>query len=79
MSPHVCCCCVDVIGFFKRSDVVKMIKQFLKRISCYSLSFHGDVFYIGSDECFIKWNVVTDAVVRLDGFTGLILRQLWSC
>ena len=49
-------------------DTVEMIKQFPEGVDCESLAFHGDVVYIGSYECVIQWNVVTDAVVRLEGY-----------
>jgi hypothetical protein len=48
-----------------------MIKQFPAIVVCISLTFRGDVVYIGSDACVIQWNVVTDAVVRLVGYAGL--------
>jgi hypothetical protein len=51
---------------------VEMIKQFPENAHCSSLSFHGDVVYIGLDLCVIQWNIVTDAVVRLDGSNGLL-------
>ena len=52
-------------------DTVEMIKQFPERVENSSLSFQGDVVYIGVMECVIQWNVVTDAVVRLEGYSGL--------
>ena len=58
------------------SDLVEAIKQFHEDIRCCSLSFHGDVVYIGSDRRIIQWNVVTDAVVSFDGYDGLCLRHL---
>ena len=52
---------------------VEMIKQFPdKIIGCHSLSFHGDVVYIGSLRVILQWNVVTNLVVRLNGSSGLI-------
>ncbi len=54
------------------SDTVEMIKQFPEDVSCFSLSFHGDYVYIGSNNCVIRWNVLTDVVVRLGGYFGLI-------
>jgi outer membrane protein assembly factor BamB len=53
-------------------DAVEMIKQFPERVSCFSLSFHGDSVYIGILRFVVQWNVVTDAVVRLEGYQGLI-------
>jgi hypothetical protein len=53
-------------------DTVEMIKQYPKGVGCYSFSFCGNIVYIGSDGRVIQWNVVTDAVVRLDGYPGLI-------
>ena len=50
---------------------VEMVKQFPAIVVCISLTFRGDVVYIGSDACVIQWNVVTDAVVRLVGYAGL--------
>ena len=60
-------------------DAVEMIKQFPERAYCYSLSFHGDVVYIESYRCVIQWNVVTDAVARLEGYPAhsLILLLLY--
>ena len=56
------------------SDTVEMIKQFHEDNAYYSsLLFHGDAVYIGSDSFVIRWNVVTDAVLRLEGYPGLIL------
>ena len=47
--------------------------QFPEDIGCGSLSFHGDVVYIGAIDGAIQWNVDTDAVVRLEGYPfGLI-------
>ncbi len=54
-------------------DPVEMIKQSPENVTYLSLSFHGDVAYIGSYKYTIQWNVVTDAVVRLEGYPGLIL------
>jgi hypothetical protein len=51
---------------------VEMIKQFLESVGCCSLTFHGGVVCIGSSGCVIQWNLATDAVVRLEGFPGLI-------
>ncbi len=57
---------------------VKMIKQFTERVWCYSLSFHGDVVYMGDYESIILWNGVTDVVVRLHGYLRLILSHICS-
>ncbi len=54
------------------SHAVQMINPFPEDNACRSLSFHGDVVYIGSDKCVIRWNVVTDAVLRLEGYDSLI-------
>ncbi len=52
---------------------VEMIKQFADDdVSCHSLSFHGDGVYFGSYCCVIQWNVVTDAVLMLEGYPGLL-------
>jgi hypothetical protein len=57
--------------FFTYLVVVEMVKQFANEVvSCSSLLFHGDFVYIGCyDVC--KWNVVTDSIVRLEGYPGL--------
>ena len=52
-------------------DTVAMIKQSPEGFRCFSLLFYGDVVYIGSSQCVIQWNVVTDAVVRFEGNLGL--------
>jgi hypothetical protein len=57
------------------SDTVEIMKPFPdKHVRCSSLLFHGDVVYIGSDKHVIQWNVATDAVVRLDGYSGSIFQ-----
>ena len=57
-------------------NAVEMIKQYHdEHAVCRSLSLHGDVVYIGGDRCVIQWNVVTDSVVRLEGYPGLILQH----
>jgi hypothetical protein len=62
-----------MVLFMMSYDTVEMIKQFPDvDVHCMSLSFHGDVVYIGSSGFVIQWNVVTDTVVKLDGFPGLI-------
>ncbi len=43
------------------------------RADCLTLSFHGDVVYIGGDKCVVHWNVVTNVVQRLEGYPGLIV------
>ncbi len=53
-------------------DAVEMIQEFPGRAECESLSFHGDVVYVGSYGRIMQWNVVTDAVVRLGGYASLI-------
>ena len=58
------------------SDTVEMIKQFPERDTSPSLSFHGDVAYIGDIQCAIQWNVDSDAVVKLEGYPGLIFKHL---
>ena len=56
-----------------------MIKQFpddlFKQavLFCDSLSFHGDVIYIGGKVCVTQYNVVTESVARLEGYTRLSL------
>ncbi len=60
-------------GVFMMSYGAVMIKQFPEDLSSCFLAFHGDVVYIGSLKCVIQWNVVTDAVVRLEGYPGLSL------
>jgi hypothetical protein len=52
---------------------VGMIKQLPEGAYCGSLSFHGDDIYIGSIDCVIQWNLVTDTALELEGYTGLIL------
>ena len=69
-SLRVCLCCFNIV-FLTSYVTVEMIKQFPENDTCCSLSFHGDVVYIGSRRCVIQWNVVTDAVVRLKGYPGL--------
>ncbi len=61
-----------ILEFMMSSDTVEMIKQFEKDVVCCSLSFHGDAVYIGCYMRVIQWTVVTDAVVRLEGYPGLI-------
>ena len=57
-------------------DTVEMINQLnAPGVYCYALSFHGDVVYIGSDECVIQWNVVTDTVTGLERSPGLDLEH----
>ncbi len=53
---------------------VELIKQLPNEphFNCFSPSFHGDVVYIGSYMHIIQWNVVTDSVVRLEGYPSLI-------
>ncbi len=69
----------SMLLFMMSFDIVAMVKQFpIESVICCSLAFHGDVVYIGSDECIIQWNVVTDAVVRLKGHPGLILLHMSS-
>jgi hypothetical protein len=58
-------------------DTVEMIKQFPEYVNCRSLLFHGDVAHIGSGRCVIEWNVVTNAVVRLEEYPGLISLHLY--
>ncbi len=61
------------------SNTVEMIKQFPEDVICRSLSIHGDVVFIGGIECIIQWNVVTDAVVRLEAYSdGLILLRFFT-
>jgi hypothetical protein len=64
--------------FVMSFDTVEMIKQFPERISCSSLSFHGDVVYIASNRCVVQWNVVTDTIVPLKGYPGFTLPPLNS-
>ncbi len=66
-----------MLVFMMSHGTVEMIKQFPEREFCYSLSFHGDVAYNGSYEYVIQWNIVTDAVVRLEGYPGLIIISLY--
>jgi hypothetical protein len=47
-----------------------MIKQYPGNVYCYSLAFHGDLVYVGNYRCGRQWNLVTDAVVRLQGYSG---------
>ncbi len=55
--------------FVMNHDTVAVIDQLPdKDIDCVSLSFYGDVVYVGSNRCVIQWNVVTDAVARLEGY-----------
>ncbi len=61
-----------MLSFMMSSDTVEMINQFPEHVSCFSLSFRGDVVYIDSDRCVIQWNVVTNAVVRIVGYSSLI-------
>jgi hypothetical protein len=67
-------CLLVLPGFFPpfhEFDAVEMIKQFSSRVYCYSLLLSGNVVYIGSNESVIQWNMVTDTVVRLEGYPGL--------
>ncbi len=59
------------------SVTVAMIKRFSKPVVCVSLSFNGDAVYIGDSKCIIQWNVVTDEVVRLEGYPGLIMKYFF--
>ena len=54
-------------------DTVELIKQRAEQVESRALSFHGDVVFIGTDCRVIQWNVFNDAVMRLDGYTGLIV------
>ncbi len=72
-SVSTCLLMLPFMGFFMMSyGAVEMIKQFPDDVDCSSLSFHGDVVYIGSWRCVIQWNVVTNTIVRLEGHPGLI-------
>jgi hypothetical protein len=51
---------------------VEKIKQLPERVYCFPLAFHGNAVYSGGKECVIQWNVVTNAVARLTGHSGLI-------
>jgi hypothetical protein len=65
--------CFKMLLLMMVIDTVEMIKQFPVEVAfCGSLSFHGDAVYIGNSGCVIRWNVATDAVVRLWGFRGSI-------
>jgi hypothetical protein len=64
---------VVIFLFMMSSDAVEMIKQFPESVLCSSLSFIGDVVYIGSHMRVIQWHVSTDSVVILEGYPGLIL------
>ena len=71
-SPHVCLLASNISCF--DPCVVEMIKQFLdESFGSVSLLFHGDVVYIGSYQRIIQWNLVTDSVVKLDGYSSLNL------
>ncbi len=59
--------------FLMSYDTVGMIKQFPERIHCNALSFLGDVVYIGGYARIVQWNIVTDSVLRLEGYPGLNL------
>ncbi len=70
-KPRVCWFCSSLL-LMMSFGAVGMIKQFPERVNCFSLSFHGDVVFIGSYECVIQWNVITDTVARLEGYPSLI-------
>jgi hypothetical protein len=54
-------------------DTVEMIKQFLGGpVDCSSMLFHADAVYIGIRGCVIQWNIVTDSVVRLEGYPSSV-------
>ncbi len=61
-----------VLLFMMGCDTVEMFKQCPEYAGCSALSFQGDAVYIGSKGDLVQWNVVTDAVVRLKGYSGLI-------
>ncbi len=56
-------------------ETVACIKQIPQRVFCNAFSFHGDVVYIASYRYVIQWNMVTDAIVKLVGYSGLLLRH----
>ena len=55
-------------------DIVERIKQFPDYMRGHALSFLGDVVYIGGHQHIAQWNVVTDTVVKLEGYDGMVLR-----
>ncbi len=58
-----------VLKFIMFFDTVEMINKFPEDANFYCVSLHGDFVYIGSDNC-ILWNVITNAIVRLDAYPG---------
>ncbi len=60
-----------MVLFLMGSGTVEMIKQFPEDAARFYLSFHGDVVYIGGYHRVIQWNVVTDAVVRFEGYPSM--------
>jgi hypothetical protein len=69
-------CVAFMLLLIMSSHAVKMIKHFSGDGICRSLSFYGDVVYIENNECVVQWNVVTDAVVRLEEYDSLNLLHL---
>ncbi len=66
-----------MLVFMMSYYIVEMIKQIPEPGFRFSLSIHGNVVYIVSFcKRVIQWNVVTDSVVMLEGYTGLSLLQL---
>ena len=60
-----------MLFFFTSLLAVEFITQFPECVDCTSLSFRDDAVYIGEFGCIIHWNVVTDAVVRLEEYSSL--------
>ncbi len=54
-------------------DIVEMVKQFPDDVNCFALTIYDDVVYFGGYSCVIQWNVVTDSVVRLDGYANRLI------
>ena len=65
--------------FTKRYHIVEMIKKIPLLIHSFSIAFHGDVDYVGSDSCAIQWNILTDAVVWLEEYPDFGLIAAFFC
>ncbi len=68
INVSTCLSMLPLSFYYNQLDVVEMIKQFPENVPCWSLAFHSDVVYIGSTGAVIKWNVVSDKVLRLQGY-----------
>jgi hypothetical protein len=59
-------------------DAVELLKECPEDVFGVSLAFHGDFVYIGCCNHVLQWNIVTDSIVRLDGFYGKVSKLVGS-